>query len=453
MSESHSTPSADSPITIIKLPLQRDENGKAVIYLDPQIIAKHMPVVEKTVEKLIEKPIEQPIETPKSAEKPADISNPFSPPKTPTTTPTPEQIFAKASESIFYQDTALKALSSVLYYHLEGKRQYQSDLELAYLFGGSMDNIRSDSSDYAQAPIFLTGKTGSGKTHIIKQLCKLYDVNFIAVNSSNLSNAGYKGYTLADVGASLMQSAKREKAKVEYSVVFFDEFDKLFLDTGQTANLGIYKRSLVTEILTIIEGTTPFPVREEDGIDSSKMLFILGGSFNMHQADEKANIGFMNKKTLQNTPDSQLKLTDFGLPDELAGRIGKIIAMQDIDDTEMIELLLNSPTSPYIAFTKKLAMVNCTVSIRPSALEALLCQQKEAIKKFGVRGMYQGFNELPQLVEILYDAPNFPKTHYIIKSDGFDVVRNEALVAEAKKAKQLEEQRLSEQALYDNIPF
>lgn len=241
---------------IIKLPLQKDENGNDVIYIDPTAFIQNNAQGAKTAKVAT---------TPKVT---ADIP-----------TPKPEQIFTHASKSILYQDTALKALSTIFYYHLESERQNRLDNELAYLFGNNQQNSPKSQKNYAQAPIFLTGKTGSGKTHIIKQMCKLYDVNFISVNSANLSNAGYKGFTLEDVGTLLLQSAKQNREKAEYSVVFFDEFDKLFLDAAQSENLSVYRRSLIAEILTIIEGTTDFPVRDEAGLNSSKMLFILGGSF------------------------------------------------------------------------------------------------------------------------------------------------------------------------------
>lgn len=374
---------------------------------------------------------------------------------TPPKNPTPKQIFDDARQSIFYQDDALKALSTVFYYHLEGLRQLQSQK----IVDSIMDNFSFEKKEfsasfkppkfYAQAPIFITGKTGSGKTHMIKQLCKLYDVNFILINTTNLSNAGYKGYTLAEVGDNLLKSANGDTIKAEHSVVFFDEFDKLFLD-AQGAQMGVYNRSLTAEILTIVEGATPFPVKEDGGIDSSKMLFIFGGSFNMHQCDEKAVIGFTGEKSLQQKPDTQLKLTDFGLPDELAGRIGKVIAMQDIDEQLMGDILLKSPNSPYVALGEKLGMVDCTVSIEDDALQNLLVAQREAIKKFGVRGLYQGFNELPQLVDILYDAPNFPKTHYTITATGYESKQNEMALRLAKRREMMREQQLQEaQKKYD----
>lgn len=363
--------------------------------------------------------------------------------------PTPRQIFTDASKVILHQPFALRELSTIFYYHLQSQRNHKSGLDsvrfeqLSKALGldeffdeidkTEEENRKKQNPNYrpkfrskvpiANTPIFLTGKTGSGKTHMIKQLCKMFDLNFIAINTPTISNAGYKGVTLADIGASLLQHSDDSRVRAEHSVVFFDEFDKLFISDGE--QLGTYHLSLMTEILTIIEGTTPFPVRDSHGIDSSRMLFVLGGSFNIHQKKEKTPIGFMGKKTLQDTPDNQLKLTDFGLPDELAGRIGKIIALDDISHHQMIDILLNSPTSPFVALKHKLAMSDCTVEIEPAVFESLIENGKEAIEKFGVRGLYQAFYNLPQVNEILFEAPEWTGSHYVITKDGFEGLKKD----------------------------
>lgn len=346
--------------------------------------------------------------------------------------PKPDAIFRQARQRIFYQDDVLKKLSAIFYYHLEAKRRYHNNYEnekwddwfqkmnkALNITMPETDNTRKQLylPEFYNPPIFLTGKTGSGKTHTIKQLCKMFDINFVAINSTTISNAGYKGITLADIGAELLQNANYNTHQAKFSVVFFDEFDKLFLSKDTT--LGIYHLSLVSEILTIIEGTTPFPIKDSDGLDSSRMLFFLGGSFNMHQAKENQPIGFTGEKTLKDTPNSQLHLTKFGLPDELAGRIGQILAMQSLTDEQILEILLKSPTSPFVSFKNQLAMVDCTVELSEGVLESLLINHEKSIEKFGVRGLYQAFYQLPEISDILMDAPHHPHSHYTITLDGY----------------------------------
>ncbi|MDO4451086.1 MAG: hypothetical protein Q4B79_09045 [Moraxella sp.] len=124
--------------------------------------------------------------------------------------PTPRQIFADASKVILHQPFALRELSTIFYYHLQSQRnrkhhldsihfeQLSKALGLDEAFFEKLDKINEEElkkldpnyqpkfrskAPITNAPIFLTGKTGSGKTHMIKQLCKMFDLNFIAINT------------------------------------------------------------------------------------------------------------------------------------------------------------------------------------------------------------------------------------------------------------------------------
>lgn len=440
---------ANVSVKIIKMPMELDEQGNPK-NLDFATLAKHL----------------------NASEIPSEVDDvPHEFPEVPT----PREIYQQASRYVLHQPNALKELATVFFYHLQSqknhhehnnqKKEYFERLKTTFGFDekfltelDKMDDktvqefhecetAQQEGQELPKpprpkftstAPIFLTGKTGSGKTHMIKQLCKLFDVNFIAINTPSISNAGYKGVTLADIGVSLLQSSNGNRAKALHSVVFFDEFDKLFINDG--LQLGAYHLSLMTEILTIIEGTTPFPIKDDSGMDSSHMLFILGGSFNIHQRNEKTPIGFMNKKTLQDTPDNQMKLADFGLPDELAGRIGRIISLDEMSHEQLVSILLDSPTSPFVAFKNQLAMVNCTTYIEGEVLDKLAMDNEPAVEKFGARGLYQAFNRLPQIGEILHEAPEHVGSHYVITLDGFER-------QESPKSKEPADY------MYDDLPF
>lgn len=338
--------------------------------------------------------------------------------------PTPNEIFELAKKTILYQDEALKALSAVLYYHLKAKVCYEH--QRVAQFGANYEkydllaNVGQPLpmpavADTSQAPIFITGKTGGGKTHLVKELCRLTNINHLVINATHLSNSGYKGMTLADVGEMLMNGVQQDVQKAMFSVIFLDEFDKLFL--ANDTQLGMYHRALATELLTIIEGTTDFPVKDNDSISSRHMLFILGGSFNLHQS-KHAQMGFVHDEH-QSIPNSQLGLTKMGLPDELAGRIGSIIELSPLTNEMMIEIIKHSPTSPLVRLNNRLAMVQCTLHVDDKVLQRLIDDRQDAIEQFGVRGLYQGFNELPQVLEILIEAPSYPNHHYMMGVSGF----------------------------------
>ena len=292
-----------------------------------------------------------------------------------------------------------------------GSGQAQDDCLLVNFPYPDFDQMRAalHIKPLAKAPLFVTGKTGSGKTHLIKTLCQLAGINFIMVNATHLSNAGYKGMTLADVGELLVKQAGSEREAL-YSVVFFDEFDKLFV--ANATSIQDWHRALATEMLTIIEGASNFPVKDSTGIPSRHMLFILGGSFTMHQ-DTAMPIGFTTKSETI-SPDEQMNLTKLGLPDELAGRIGRMIGLKELAPHELAEILIYSPSSPFVALAEQLALMNSTVGIEQALIDELVEREREAIEKFGVRGLYQGFYKLKQVDDVLAYAASHPYHHFVI---------------------------------------
>lgn len=320
-----------------------------------------------------------------------------------------QTLLERAKERILYQDKALSELAITLHYHLKSASIYQEyEKKLAYQdkFIKSNPGVTVTFTNPAvkpepigTAPIFLLGKTGAGKTHLVRELCRVSDVNFLAVNVTHLSNAGYKGMTLAEVGEMLLKNAKDNMAKAMFSVVFFDEFDKLFVATSD--NQVSYHRGLATELLTILEGTSLFPVKDKDGIESGYMLFILGGSFGLHHKDKSSAIGFTAENDEQSLPKNQLDFLKMGFFDELAGRIGRTIALEPLDNTMLADILLNSPSSPFVKLQKQLKLEGNELKIEPALIEQLIADNEEAIDKFGVRGLYQAFSALPQISEVL----------------------------------------------------
>lgn len=331
---------------------------------------------------------------------------------------TPTELFEQAKTRILHQDDALRQLCVLMYYHLK-------HLSIQRYPTAFANTAQTPPTYTRQPPVFLVGKTGSGKTHLVKELCQLVGINFVCVNCTHLSNSGYKGMNIADIGRQLDKTASDELA-LQHSVVFLDEFDKLFVGSHAESNYVEYNRMLSAELLTLIEGTTAFPIKgdndkDEKHIESKNMLFILGGSFGMHEPNtHKIAMGFTTKTNPRTAlPQNQKTLTDFGLPAELAGRIGKIIQMQHMDNTMMKDILLHSPTSPYQSFCGQLSLEGCTAELDESLLDGLIEAQQEAIDKFGVRGLYQGFYELPQIIDTLLDAPSHHHHHYTITPDGF----------------------------------
>ena len=80
------------------------------------------------------------------------------------------------------------------------------------------------SSECEVRPHFiLTGPSGSGKSLTIRTLAEKHEMGFIEVNAAQLTKEGMSGNSLSKALGPLAQMQNRP------SVVFVDEFDKLFI--------------------------------------------------------------------------------------------------------------------------------------------------------------------------------------------------------------------------------
>lgn len=75
------------------------------------------------------------------------------------------------------QENAKKVMARAVYNHYK--------MHIQKLIGGNVEIEKSN--------ILLLGPTGSGKTHMIKSLAKLYNVPFAIADATTLTEAGYVG--------------------------------------------------------------------------------------------------------------------------------------------------------------------------------------------------------------------------------------------------------------------
>ena len=139
-----------------------------------------------------------------------------------------------------------------------------------------VDNILSAfvGSDCEIKPhFFVTGDSGAGKTYLIESMCRKHNLNFLKVNASALTVEGTSGNSVSKALSPLMNNNGNP------TVVFLDEFDKLFVGSSEYAET---KSGVQDELLTLLESRKASLFGNYGKYvqtDISNVLFVFAGVF------------------------------------------------------------------------------------------------------------------------------------------------------------------------------
>ena len=179
------------------------------------------------------------------------------------------------------------------------------------------------SSKGAIKPHFiLTGPSGSGKTFTVKQLAEKFDMNFLEVNAAQLTKEGMSGNSLSKALSPLAMF------KSKPTIVFVDEFDKLFISGNCNTDLAHESTNGVqNEFLKVLEGDTTSVFGDYGKyitIPTVSTLFVFAGAFN---GEEDITLD---------------RLRAFGLKTEFLGRVGLVYNVEPLGLEDMYKILDNS---------------------------------------------------------------------------------------------------------------
>ncbi|MFK5981504.1 MAG: AAA family ATPase [Flavobacteriaceae bacterium] len=170
---------------------------------------------------------------------------------------------------------------------------------------------------------FLTGSSGTGKTLLIKTICDFLKLGFIELNGASLTKEGTSGNSLSKALSPLLQMEGKP------TVVFVDEFDKLFISGNSNSDLAHESTNGVqNEFLKALESPTTSVFHDYGKYvqaPTSNCLFIFAGAFNGQQ---------------DITIDD---LRDFGIKTEFIGRVGLCFNTAQLSLEHLYTILDRSP--------------------------------------------------------------------------------------------------------------
>ena len=347
--------------------------------------------------------------------------------------PVPHQIKAYLDQYVVGQEDAKRRISVAVYNHYKRLEANAQKTE--------------DDVEVQKSNVLLIGPTGTGKTLIAQTLARFLDVPFVIADATTLTEAGYVGEDVENIVLKLYQSANNDLERTRKGIIYVDEVDKLTKKNfSSSVSRDVSGEGVQQALLKIIEGTVAniqvkgnkrVPNQEQVQIDTTDILFIVGGSFEglnkiIERRIGRRSVGFLREEPPDDNDEQAIAerrnllrmtrtedLEQFGLIPEFIGRLPVVVVQDPLSADDLVHVLTEPKNALIKQYEKLLRYEKVKLNFTDEAIRAIAEQAQERLS--GARGLRSVIESV--MLDVMYEVPSVEGISEVTITE--DLVRGE----------------------------